>query len=91
VAPVPSQEFILSVAEGIRTSFAIKTSFLRALRVLRGEFSFTANSKVSFSACLIQTAQTKNGAMGIAISGAIMTYALGANGLTPGQIESPES
>jgi hypothetical protein len=29
--------------------------------------------------------------MGIAISGAIMTYALGANGLTPGQIESPES
>ena len=31
------------------------------------------------------------GAMGIAISGAIMTYALGANGLTPEQIESPAS
>ena len=31
------------------------------------------------------------GAIGIALSGAIMTYALSANGLTPGQIESPES
>jgi hypothetical protein len=30
------------------------------------------------------------GAIGIAISGAIMTYALGANGLSPAQIESPE-
>jgi hypothetical protein len=29
--------------------------------------------------------------MGIAISGAVMTYALGANGLTAEQIESPES
>jgi MFS family permease len=31
------------------------------------------------------------GAIGIALSGAIMTYALSAGGLTPEQIESPES
>jgi EmrB/QacA subfamily drug resistance transporter len=31
------------------------------------------------------------GAIGIALAGAIMTYALGAHGLTPEEIESPES
>ena len=47
--------------------------------------------KVGAASGMTLTTARIGGAMGIAISGAIMTYALGANGLTPEQIESPAS
>ncbi len=47
--------------------------------------------KVGAASGMTLTTARIGGAMGIAISGAIMTYALGANGLTPAQIESPAS
>lgn len=44
----------------------------------------------SASGMTVTTARI-GGAIGIALSGAVMTYALTASGLTPGQIESPGS
>jgi EmrB/QacA subfamily drug resistance transporter len=53
--------------------------------------STVPRDKVGAASGMTLTTARIGGAMGIAISGAIMTYALGANGLTPAQIESPES
>jgi len=53
--------------------------------------STVPRDKVGAASGMTLTTGRIGGAMGIAISGAIMTYALGANGLTPAQIESPES
>lgn len=53
--------------------------------------STVSRDKVGAASGMTLTTARIGGAMGIAISGAIMTYALGANGLTPAQIESPES
>jgi len=47
--------------------------------------------KVGAASGMTLTTARIGGAMGIAISGAIMTYALGTYGLTPEQIESPAS
>lgn len=53
--------------------------------------STVPRDKVGAASGMTLTTGRIGGAMGIAISGAIMTYALGANGLTPEQIESPAS
>jgi MFS family permease len=53
--------------------------------------STVPRDKVGAASGVTLTTGRIGGAMGIAISGAMMTYALGANGLTPAQIESPES
>jgi EmrB/QacA subfamily drug resistance transporter len=53
--------------------------------------STVPRDKVGAASGMTLTTARIGGAMGIAISGAIMTYALGANGLTPEQIESPAS
>jgi len=47
--------------------------------------------KVGAASGMTLTTARIGGAMGVAISSAIMTYALGANGLSPEQIESPAS
>lgn len=47
--------------------------------------------KVGAASGMTLTTARIGGAMGIALSGALMTYALGASGLTPAQIESPQS
>lgn len=47
--------------------------------------------KVGAASGMTLTTARVGGAMGIAISGALMTYALGTRGLTPAQIESPQS
>jgi EmrB/QacA subfamily drug resistance transporter len=53
----------------------------------------SAVSRAQFGAASGMTVTTARvgGAIGIALSGALMTYALGASGLTSEQIESPES
>jgi len=53
--------------------------------------STVLRDKVGAASGMTLTTARIGGAMGIAISGAVMTYALGANGLTPEQIESPAS
>jgi len=53
--------------------------------------STVPRDKVGAASGMTLTTARIGGAMGIAISGAVMTYALGANGLTPEQIESPAS
>ncbi|MGH7816897.1 MAG: MFS transporter, partial [Candidatus Binatia bacterium] len=53
--------------------------------------STVPRDKVGAASGVTLTTARIGGAMGIALSGAIMTYALGANGLSPEQIESPES
>ena len=53
--------------------------------------STVPRDKVGAASGMTLTTARIGGAMGIAISGAVMTYALGANGLTPAQIESPAS
>ena len=53
--------------------------------------STVPRDKVGAASGMTLTTGRIGGAMGIAISGAVMTFALGANGLTPEQIESPTS
>jgi EmrB/QacA subfamily drug resistance transporter len=53
--------------------------------------STVARDKVGAASGMTLTTGRIGGAIGVAVSGAIMTYALGANGLSPEQIESPES
>ena len=53
--------------------------------------STVPRDKVGAASGMTLTTARIGGAMGIAISGAVMTYALGSNGLTPEQIESPDS
>ena len=53
--------------------------------------STVPRDKVGAASGMTLTTARIGGAMGIAISGAIMTYALGTYGLTPEQIESPAS
>jgi hypothetical protein len=53
--------------------------------------STVPRDKVGAASGMTLTTARIGGAMGIAISGAVMTYALAANGLTPQQIESPAS
>jgi len=53
--------------------------------------STVPRDKVGAASGMTLTTARVGGAMGIAISGAVMTYALGASGLTPEQIESPAS
>jgi MFS family permease len=53
--------------------------------------STVARDKVGAASGMTLTTGRIGGAIGVAVSGAIMTYALGANGLSPQQIESPES
>jgi MFS family permease len=50
-----------------------------------------SRDKVGAASGMTLTTGRIGGAIGIAMSGAIMTYVLGANGLTADQIESPES
>lgn len=47
--------------------------------------------KVGAASGMTLTIARIGGAMGIAVSGALRTDALGASGLTPVQIESPQS
>lgn len=53
--------------------------------------SAVPRDQVGAASGMTVTTARVGGAIGIALSGAIMTYALGAGGLTPEQIESPES
>jgi EmrB/QacA subfamily drug resistance transporter len=53
--------------------------------------STVARDKVGAASGMTVTTARVGGAMGIALSGAVMTYALGLNGLTPQEIETPES
>ncbi len=53
--------------------------------------SAVPRDKVGSASGMTVTTARVGGAIGIAISGAIMTYALAASGLTPQQIESPDS
>jgi EmrB/QacA subfamily drug resistance transporter len=53
--------------------------------------STVPRDKVGAASGMTVTTARIGGAIGIALSGAIMTYALGANGLTPQQIETPEA
>jgi EmrB/QacA subfamily drug resistance transporter len=53
--------------------------------------STVPRDKVGAASGMTLTTGRIGGAMGIAISGAVMTYALSANGLTAAQIESPAS
>jgi MFS family permease len=53
--------------------------------------SAVPRDQVGAASGMTVTTARVGGAIGIALSGAIMTYALSASGLTPGQIESPES
>ncbi len=53
--------------------------------------STVPRDKVGAASGMTLTTARIGGAMGIAMSGAIMTYALGANGLNPEQIESAAS
>ena len=53
--------------------------------------SAVSREQVGAASGMTVTTARIGGAIGIALSGAIMTYALSASGLTPGQIESPES
>lgn len=53
--------------------------------------SAVSRDQVGAASGMTVTTARVGGAIGIALSGAIMTYALSASGLTPGQIESPES
>jgi EmrB/QacA subfamily drug resistance transporter len=53
--------------------------------------STVPRDKVGAASGMTLTTARIGGAIGIAVSGAVMTYALGKNGLSPAQIESPES
>ena len=53
--------------------------------------SSVSRDQVGAASGMTVTTARIGGAIGIALSGAIMTYALGAHGLTPAEIESPES
>jgi EmrB/QacA subfamily drug resistance transporter len=53
--------------------------------------STVPRDKVGAASGMTVTTARIGGAIGIALSGAIMTYALTANGLTPLQIETPET
>lgn len=53
--------------------------------------SAVSRDQVGSASGMTVTTARVGGAIGIALSGAIMTYALSASGLTPDQIESPES
>jgi len=53
--------------------------------------SAVSRDQVGTASGMTVTTARIGGAIGIALSGAIMTYALSAGGLTPEQIESPES
>ena len=53
--------------------------------------STVPRDKVGAASGMTLTTARIGGAIGIAMSGAIMTYALGANGLTAQQVESPDS
>jgi EmrB/QacA subfamily drug resistance transporter len=53
--------------------------------------SAVSRDQVGAASGMTVTTARVGGAIGIALSGAIMTYALSASGLTPEQIESPES
>ena len=53
--------------------------------------SAVSRDQVGAASGMTVTTARVGGAIGIALSGAIMTYALSAGGLTSGQIESPES
>ena len=53
--------------------------------------SAVSRDQVGAASGMTVTTARVGGAIGIALSGAIMTYALGAGGLTAEQIESPES
>jgi EmrB/QacA subfamily drug resistance transporter len=53
--------------------------------------SAVPRDKVGAASGMTVTTARVGGAIGIAVSGAIMTYALAANGLTPQQIETPAS
>jgi len=53
--------------------------------------SAVSRAQVGAASGMTVTTARIGGAIGIALSGALMTYALGASGLTPEQIESPES
>jgi len=53
--------------------------------------SAVSRDQVGAASGMTVTTARVGGAIGIALSGAIMTYALGAGGLTSEQIESPES
>jgi EmrB/QacA subfamily drug resistance transporter len=53
--------------------------------------SAVSRDQVGAASGMTVTTARVGGAIGIALSGAIMTYALSASGLTPEQIEAPES
>jgi EmrB/QacA subfamily drug resistance transporter len=53
--------------------------------------SAVSRDQVGAASGMTVTTARVGGAIGIALSGAIMTYALSAGGMTPAQIESPES
>jgi EmrB/QacA subfamily drug resistance transporter len=53
--------------------------------------STVSRDKVGAASGMTLTTARIGGAIGVAVSGAIMTYALGNSGLTPEQIESPAS
>jgi EmrB/QacA subfamily drug resistance transporter len=53
--------------------------------------STVPRDKVGAASGMTVTTARIGGAIGIALSGALMTYALSANGLTPQQIETPET
>ena len=53
--------------------------------------STVPRDKVGAASGMTLTTARVGGAIGIALSGAIMTFALAANGLTPRQIETPDS
>jgi len=53
--------------------------------------STVPRDKVGAASGMTLTTGRIGGAIGVALAGAIMTYALAADGLTPEQIESPES
>jgi len=53
--------------------------------------STVSRDKVGAASGMTLTTARIGGAIGIALSGAIMTHALGSSGLTPAQIESPAS
>jgi EmrB/QacA subfamily drug resistance transporter len=53
--------------------------------------STVPRDKIGVASGMTVTTARIGGAIGIALSGAVMTYALGANGLTPHEIETPET
>ena len=53
--------------------------------------SSVSRDQVGAASGMTVTTARVGGAIGIALAGAVMTYALGAHGLTQAQIESPES